>query len=165
MKTVKTHHLRELKKETMDSHHCDHVSIVATAQSQPQSHPLMLSHVQAGFATWAEDAIDKNLSLDDYLIEHDAATFLVRVEGESMLEAGILPGDVLVVDRSLPATHGQIVIAVVDGDLTVKKFYQHGHHVELHAENHQFPKIIIPEGSQVEIWGVVTGVVRKMSHP
>jgi len=143
-------------------HRPDLVSPVARAQVSPQPHPLMLDHVQAGFATWAEDSIDKNLSLDDYLIDHEATTFLVKVEGESMIEAGILPGDILVVDRSLQANHGHIVIAVVDNDLTVKRFLRHGQQVELHAENHKFPSTIIPAGANVEIWGVVTGVVRRL---
>ena len=123
---------------------------------------LALGQVQAGFATWAQDDLEKELSLDDFLIAHPAATFLVKVAGESMLEAGILPGDVLVVDRSLTARSGQIVIAVVDGDLTVKRYWQNERgQVELRAENRSFPRVIVPDGAEVIIWGVVVGVVRK----
>jgi len=143
-------------------HRPDLVSPLASAKPTHHTHPLMLDHVQAGFATWAQDAIDKDLSLDDYLVDHEASTFLVKVEGESMIEAGILPGDILVVDRSRQAVSGQIVIAVVDSDLTVKRFLRHGQQVELHAENKKFPPTIIPEGASVEIWGVVTGVVRRL---
>ena len=124
---------------------------------------LMFGQVQAGFATWAEDGIEKDLSIDDYLIKHANATFLVRVAGESMIEAGILPGDVLVVDRSMTAVSGQIVIAVVDGEMTVKRYVRtRSGAVELRAENKKFPKVIVPAGAEVIIWGVVTGVVRKL---
>ena len=124
--------------------------------------PLAQGRVQAGFATWAEDEIERDLSLDDYLIAHPRATFLVRVAGESMIEAGILPEDVLVVDRSLTPASGQVVIAVVDGDLTVKRYVHTGAGVELRAENRRFPKVVIPAGAEVEIWGVVVGVVRRL---
>ncbi|MBQ6436127.1 translesion error-prone DNA polymerase V autoproteolytic subunit [bacterium] len=130
-------------------------------KSKKNASALMLGRVQAGFATWADDEIERDLSLDEYLIEHKNATFLVRVAGESMIEAGILPDDVLVVDRSLEAKSGQIVIAVVDGDLTVKRLIKNDKQTTLVAENKKFPKVIIPEGAEVEIWGVVTGVVRK----
>ncbi len=130
-------------------------------KSKKNASALMLGRVQAGFATWADDEIERDLSLDEYLIEHKNATFLVRVAGESMIEAGILPDDVLVVDRSLEAKSGQIVIAVVDGDLTVKRLIKNDKQTTLVAENTKFPKVIIPEGAEVEIWGVVTGVVRK----
>jgi DNA polymerase V len=123
---------------------------------------LMTSTVQAGFATWAEDQVERNLSLDDYLVEHPATTFLVRVSGESMLEAGIMPGDVLVVDRGQEAVSGQIVIAVVDNDLTVKRLVIKDRRVILKAENQNFPEVIIPEGAKVEIWGIVVGVIRKL---
>ncbi|MBQ6449816.1 translesion error-prone DNA polymerase V autoproteolytic subunit [bacterium] len=140
------------------------IIVLARAKGNGHSLPLATSSVQAGFATWVEDSIDRDLSLDDYLVEHQAATFLVRVAGESMIEAGILPGDVLVVDRSLQAQSGQIVIAVVDGDLLVKRLIKRGTRVELRAENQHFPPLVIPEGAQVEIWGVVTGVVRKLAQ-
>ena len=139
------------------------VTILARAKDDGRLLPLVTSSVQAGFATWVEDSIDQDLSLDNYLVEHEAATFLVRVAGESMIEAGILPGDVLVVDRSLQAQSGQVVIAIVDGDLLVKRLIKRGNQVELRVENQHFPPIVIPEGAQVEIWGVVTGVVRKLT--
>ena len=123
---------------------------------------LVAGSVQAGFATWAQDEVDKPLSLDDYLIEHAATTFLVRVQGESMLEAGIMPGDILVVDKSLSAKSGQIVIAVVDNDLTVKRLVIDDQGTRLCPENRHFPSVVIPEGAQVSIWGVVVGVVRKL---
>ena len=136
--------------------------VLAKARRNGKSRALALGRVQAGFATWAEDEIEKNLSIDDYLVEHPLGTFLVKVAGESMVEAGILPGDVLVVDRTLTAKNGQIVIAVVDGDLTVKRLVRENGRVALQAENQNFPKVIVPEGAEVEIWGVVVGVVRKM---
>ncbi len=137
--------------------------VLARARHNGERRSLALGQVQAGFATWAEDEIEKDLSIDDYLVEHPVGTFLVKVAGESMIEAGILPGDVLVVDRTLTGKNGQIVIAVVDGDLTVKRLAQEDGRVVLRAENRKFPKVIIPEGAEVEIWGVVVGVVRKMA--
>ena len=145
----------------IQKHGC--VQVLARARPNQRSFPLAVSTVQAGFATWMEDSIDKDLSLDDYLVGHEAATFLVKVAGESMIEAGILPGDVLVVDRSLQAQPGEVVIAVVDGDLMVKRLVKNNQRLELRAENRHFPPVIIPEGAQVEIWGVVTGVVRKLT--
>lgn len=136
--------------------------VLAKARRNGKSRALALGRVQAGFATWAEDEIEKDLSIDDYLVEHPLGTFLVKVAGESMVEAGILPGDVLVVDRTLTAKNGQIVIAVVDGDLTVKRLVRENGRAVLRAENQNFPKVIVPEGAEVEIWGVVVGVVRKM---
>ena len=124
---------------------------------------LVSGQVQAGFATWAEDGFERELSLDEYLIEHETATFMVRVSGDSMIEAGILEGDILVVDRSLEAKSGQIVIAVVDGDLTVKRYLKLASgEVELRPENKKFSAIVVPSGAEVVIWGVVTGVVRKL---
>jgi len=86
--------------------------------------PLFTSGVSAGFPSPAEDHIDLKLDLNELLIQHPIATFFVRVAGESMKDAGINHGDVLVVDRSLEATSGKIVIAIVNGELTVKKFLQ-----------------------------------------
>ena len=86
--------------------------------------PLFSSGVSAGFPSPAEDHIDRKLDLNELLIQHPVATFFVRVAGESMKDAGINHGDILVVDRSLEAVSGKIVIAIVNGELTVKRFIQ-----------------------------------------
>src|SRR3989338_6758465 len=101
--------------------------------------PLYSSSVRAGFPSPADDYIEKHLDLNNYLIKHPAATFLVRAQGDSMLNAGIHDGDILVVDRSLEPGHGRIVIAALNGELTVKRLYRHQGEVKLVAENPEYP--------------------------
>ena len=85
--------------------------------------PLFLERVSAGFPSPAEDYVEKSLDLNELCIQHPAATFFVRVQGESMVEAGIFPDDVLVVDRSLRAKHGDIIIASLESEMTVKQLH------------------------------------------
>lgn len=124
--------------------------------------PLFLSQVAAGFPSPADDHIEQRLDLNQYMIRHDAATYFVRVKGDSMMEAGICDNDVLVVDRSLPARVGGIVVAVVNGELTVKTLGRtpDGHPL-LAPANAKYAAIEIKDGMSFEVWGVVTGVVRK----
>jgi len=84
--------------------------------------------VQAGFPSPADDRLESSLSLDQYLVKHPAATFFVRVAGDSMIGAGIHPNDILVVDRALDPKHGNVVIAVINGELTVKRLHQEDSH-------------------------------------
>lgn len=124
--------------------------------------PLFASPVAAGFPSPADDYVEGALDLNAHFIHHPAATFCVRATGESMNGAGILPGDILIVDRSLTAKHGSIVIAVVDNELTVKRLYKQGGKVALRAENPDFPTIECHAGMELVIWGVVSGVTRKL---
>jgi DNA polymerase V len=123
--------------------------------------PLFTSGVSAGFPSPAEDHIDLKLDLNELLIQHPIATFLVRVAGESMKDAGINHGDVLVVDRSLEATSGKIVIAIVNGELTVKKFLQDNLSCQLIAANPDYPPVEITEDTDFSVWGVVTSVIHQ----
>ncbi len=123
--------------------------------------PLALSPVKAGFPSPAEDFFEGNLDLNEHLIEHPAATFFVKVDGDSMKNAGIFSGDMLVVDRSVPAVDGKIVIAVVDGELTVKRLKKKGKRLLLVAENPEFESIELAGEQELMIWGVVTSVIRK----
>lgn len=123
---------------------------------------LYAARVQAGFPSPADDYVEGQLDLNEYFIEHPAATFYVRVSGDSMIEAGIQPGDVLIVDRAVEPTHGRIIIAVVNGELTVKRLYQKNNRVRLLPENSRYPPIEITDDSQFTVWGVVTGVARKL---
>lgn len=123
--------------------------------------PLYESRVQAGFPSPADDHVADRLSVNDLLVRTPAATFFVRVQGQSMRDAGMHDGDLLVVDRSLPATPGKIVIAVVDGELTVKRLQRGPNGVVLHAENPDYPDIVVGPESEFGIWGVVTNVI----HP
>ena len=129
----------------------------------PTSPPLrlVLHRVQAGFPSPATDYIEEGLDLNDYLVRHRAASFLFTVQGYSMQGAGIVDGDKVVVDRSIDPQHNHIVIAVVDGEYTIKRLYWRGSRIELRPENPAFQPICFVDGSQLEIWGVVVGVVRR----
>lgn len=119
--------------------------------------PLMMEAVHAGFPSVAQDYAAGDLSLDDRLVDHPDTTFIIRVTGDSMTGAGIFDGDLLIVDRSLEAQDGDVVIAVLDGDLTVKRLMRDGYGAYLKAENPRYPDIRpAPEGENL-IWGVVTG--------
>ncbi len=124
--------------------------------------PLFSSPVPAGFPSPADDYIEGQLDLNEYFVPHPSATFYVRVTGESMNGAGILPNDILIVDRSLEAVHGSIVIAVVNNELTVKRLYKQNGRIELHPENPEFPVIKFDQDMELTIWGVVSGVTRKL---
>lgn len=123
--------------------------------------PLFSYKVAAGFPSPADDYVEARLSLDQHLIRHKEATFFVRAKGNSMVGAGIFDGDLLVVDKSLTAASGDIVIAVVDGDLTVKRLIKRGDVVILHPENPRFKDIEFKEGQELQVWGVVTSSVKK----
>lgn len=123
--------------------------------------PLYGSSVRAGFPSPADDYIESMLDLNEYVIKHPAATFFVRASGDSMIHAGIHSGDILVVDRSLEITHGKIVIAALNGELTVKRLSQQGGKIQLLAENPEFPPIDISDEYEMVIWGVVTHVIHK----
>lgn len=124
--------------------------------------PLFADKVPAGFPSPATDYVEDRLDLNRLLIQHAEATFFLRAKGQSMLGAGIHDGDVLVVDRSLTPGHGQVVIAIVDGDFTVKRLHRQGGQIRLVAENADYPDITFCEGQELLIWGVVTNVVHKL---
>lgn len=121
--------------------------------------PLYGASVRAGAATSADDFIEGRVDLHDYVVKRPDATFMVRVQGPSMREANIQDGDLLVVDRSLPATDGKVVVAAVDGDLTVKTLRRGKAGVELHPANPDFKVIHVSPEQAFEILGVVTTVV------
>ena len=126
-------------------------------------HPLFAVPVKAGFPSPAEDYLEQNLDLNEHLIQHPAATFFVRVDGESMKGAGIHKDDILIVDRSLEPTNGKIVIAVINGEFTVKRIRLHQDKVFLEPENPQFSPIEINPNWDFQVWGVVTYVIHKCS--
>lgn len=130
-------------------------------QKKAAAHPLASSSVQAGFPSPADNHIENQLDLNELLIQHPAATFYVRVEGDSMLNAGIHSGDILVVDRSLNPSNGKIVIAILNGEFTVKRFLLKKNRVVLAAENPAYSDIPISENSDFQVWGVVTFVIHK----
>ena len=124
--------------------------------------PLQNCSVPAGFPSPAEDYVEHKLDLNSYLVTHPAATFFVRTSGNSMTGAHIHDGDLLIVDRSLEATHGDIVIAVVQGEITVKRLHYQRGEVALVPENAGYKTIFINEHSELHIWGVVTNVIHSI---
>jgi len=124
--------------------------------------PLYMTSIEAGFPSPADDYIEGSLDLNQHLIKHPAATFFVRVSGESMINAGIFPGDILIVDRSLEAVDKKIVIAVINGELTVKRLRIRSGNPFLEPENAQYQTIKITPDMAFEIWGVVTNVIHRV---
>lgn len=127
---------------------------------QPIAIPLLSHKVAAGFPSPADDYIEDRLSLDAHLVHHKEATFFVRAKGSSMVGAGIFDNDLLIVDKSLSPSSGDIVIAVVDGELTVKRLIQRGGQVILKPENPNFKEIEFKDGQELQIWGVVTSAIK-----
>lgn len=117
---------------------------------------LYENSVSCGFPSPAFDYLQKPLDLNELMIRKPASTFLVRASGSSMTGANIHDGDILVVDRSLTPKNGSVVLAVLDGEFLVKRFYQSGNRVELHAENQRYPPIVIDDERQFELFGVIT---------
>lgn len=123
--------------------------------------PLFSCGVSAGFPSPAEDYIERQLDLNELLIQKPSATFFVRVNGDSMTGAGINHNDILVVDRSLDPVSGKIVIAIIDGEFTVKRMIRDDYSCKLVAENPDYPPIEITEESSCEVWGVVTSSIHQ----
>ena len=130
--------------------------------SRHRALPLFSSTVAAGFPSPADDYLEKDLDLNDFFIRHETATFYVRVSGDSMENAGIRHNDVLVVDKSLEPRDGSIVVAVIDGELTVKRLRRRNGEVHLMPENPNYQPILISPEQTFLIWGVVTGIARKL---
>lgn len=124
--------------------------------------PLYLCSVEAGFPSPADDYMEGRLDLNSHLIQNPTATFFVRVSGDSMINAGIYPDDLLIVDRSLTPKDNSIVIAVLDGDLTVKRLLHEKGGLFLKPENCNYPLIKIGKETHFEIWGVVTNVIHSV---
>lgn len=123
--------------------------------------PLFASKVPAGFPSPAEEHVEARLDPTEYLVEQPEATFFVTIQGNSMIEAGLMPGDKVVVDRSRTPAVGNIVLAVVDGEFTIKQLGGTKAKPVLLPANPEFKPIEIKEGMQFEVWGVVTGSFRK----
>ncbi|MFE6967171.1 LexA family protein [Agromyces sp. NPDC057679] len=113
--------------------------------------------VPAGFPSPAQDYYNGPIDLNEHLIVDPTATFIVRVAGDSMIGAGIYDGDEVIVDRSLTAGDGSVVVAILDGELTLKRIRRgRDGRVRLQSENPAYPDIEIPEFASLEVWGVVT---------
>lgn len=136
--------------------------ILAPDLSTPLTLPIFISPVMsAGFPSPAEDYIEGRIDLNKELIKHPASSFVVRVQGNSMIGARIHPGDRLIVDRSLKAQSGSIVIGVINGELVVKRLKIESKQLSLVSENPQYPPLVIREESEFQIWGIVVYVIHK----
>ncbi len=139
-----------------------HQTPIAALLDAPKASTSLFSYrISAGFPSPSEDHLEDGLDLNDYLIRHKSATFMFAVSGDSMTGVGILDGDKVVVDRAIRPQHGQIVVAVVRSEFTIKRLFKREERVELHAANPKYPPITFTEAGDLLIWGVVVGVVRR----
>lgn len=122
---------------------------------------LLRNRVCAGFPSAAEDLGAQRIDLTQMLVLHAQATYFLRASGQSMIEAGIFDNDIMVVDRAIKPRHNHIVVAVVDGDFTVKYLYQRAGRIKLKAANPTYPDIVPKEGQTIEVWGVVTSSIKQ----
>ena len=124
--------------------------------------PLFTVRVEAGFPSPAEDYIDCDLDLNEHLIRHPAATYFVRVSGSSMIGAGIHDGDLLIVDRSVEPRDGDVVIAALLGELTLKRIRKYNGKVMLIPDNDAYPPIEVDQGAEFQVWGVCKHVIHSL---
>lgn len=124
--------------------------------------PVFGSPISAGFPSPADDYVENRIDLNEYLVQHREATFFLRVQGDSMIPAGILDGDLLIVDRSLPVADGNIVIAVIDGEFTVKQIFRRQAGYVLKAANPAYADIVVGSEGNLEVWGVVRWAIHKL---
>jgi DNA polymerase V len=135
-------------------------NVTNTGQANRVLIPLFTETIAAGFPSPAEDYVEMLLDLNELCIQHPVSTFFVRARGQSMIGAGIQPGDLLVVDKSLEAHNDSIVVAVLDGEFTLKRLRMRpGNQYFLLPDNPDYPPIEIKEGMEFEIWGVVVSVI------
>ncbi len=139
------------------------LSFFLPKKSQANPLPLYLATVKAGFPSPADDFLDGKLDLNEHLIDHPAATFFVRVDGDSMRGARIYQDDILIVDRSKEPSDKKIVIALINGEFTVKRIRIRDGNIFLEPENNDFPLIQIDPQWDFQIWGIVTYVIHKAS--
>lgn len=135
-------------------------SVSPALVSKKQQSPLYASRPAAGFPAPGDDLVEKPLDLNDLLIDNPTATFFVRVTGDSMEGVRIFDGDVLVVDRSITAVDGSVVVAAVFGEMVVKRLRKYPQRAELVSENEAYAPIVISDVDDIYIWGVVVGSAR-----
>ena len=138
------------------------IQIFKPNDEKSSSNIFIKDGISAGFPSPASDFEESRISLEKVLVKNKEATFYAKVSGESMKDAGLNDGDILVVDRSLEAKNGKIVIAAIDGQLTVKRLKKSSQGTYLVPENDEFDPIKIEENNDVIIWGVVTNVLHEV---
>ncbi len=139
------------------------IALWRTAAGPRRDRPLFLSEVPAGFPSPAEDYVEATLDLSEHLIQNEEATFFVRVAGHSMREAGIHDGDLLVVNRAAEPDGGDVVVAALDGELTVKRYCLRDGQPYLVPEAKRHDPIAIQPGQDLVVWGVVQHVIHEVS--
>jgi len=117
--------------------------------------PFLSDSISAGFPSPADDYVEENIDLNEYLISNPFSTFFLRVKGDSMMNAGIKDKDLIIVDKSLTAKPGNIIIAMIDGEFTIKRLSMKNNELYLKAENHNYPDFSFKNHIDVQIWGVV----------
>ena len=117
--------------------------------------PLLAGSVSAGFPSPADDYTEENIDLNEHLISNPFSTFFLRVKGDSMINAGIQDKDLIIVDKSLKAKPGNIIIAMIDGEFTIKRLSIKNNELYLKAENHNYPDFEFKNYIDVQVWGVV----------
>ena len=125
--------------------------------------PLLSHSISAGFPSPADDYIEENIDLNEYLITNPFSTFFLRVKGDSMINSGINDKDLIIVDKSLTPRPGNIVIAMIDGEFTVKRFSIKNNKLYLKAENHNYPDLNLEDYDDIHIWGVVIYSVHSLT--
>ena len=136
---------------------------VAVNAAVPATVFLAYCSVAAGFPSPADDYATKAIDLNAALIKNPQATFLMRIAGASMRDAGVDDGDVVLVDRALRPIHGSVIIAVVDGEFTCKRLHKRAGLIKLQAANPTYPDIVPNDGQTIELWGVVTKVIKTLA--
>ena len=122
--------------------------------------PLAAGWASAGFPSPADDYLEQRLDFNDLIIEDEAATFVVRIRGDSMKGAGLFDGDYAVINRARTPTTGCIVLAILDGEFTIKRYFHRGRDILLKAENPDFADIVVTEDRRFEVWGVLRRSIR-----
>ena len=142
-------------------------AIIRTKQEQNIIYPMFLTFykeaVECGFPSPARDFTEGTIDLNEELIPRPNSTFIVRARGDSMIGSGIYPGDLLIVDRSLSPRNGSIIIAVLDGELSVKGLELNNDQVTLSSSNPNYSDVIVSEEMDFTIWGVCTNVVHNLT--
>jgi DNA polymerase V len=141
--------------------HTDNLDFFAVDDEIASTIPMFSDAVQAGFPSPAEDHMDMDLNLNDHLVQNPSATFCVKAIGESMKDAGIQSGDIMIVDKSLEPSNRSIVLAVIDGEFTVKRVNMNENELYLMPENNSFSPIKITKEMDFQVWGIVTYIIHK----
>jgi DNA polymerase V len=149
------------KKET-GMENAQQLRIMEVEKRLTASVPLMAWPAACGFPSPADDYLDRPLDFNELLIVNPASTFAVRVIGDSMIDAGIFPKDIAVIDRSVTAIDRHIILALLGGEFTIKRYRQKDGRVWLQAENPAYANILLNEDSEFEVWGVVTRSIRML---